>query len=180
MSLIVKKSKRLEEALNEEDNQEYSSYNVNEPLENTLEYEDDENNFVFNHASKNRNKKYTGVYYGKNIIKKDGSIVPITYKFIKTVPHKHLGKIFNISASNGLKINISVQTNFEDENFDKRSIKTGLECKNYIKTDIREYYKLTDDSKFEYCFNLIGKICEEQLSNNQRFIVTPFERNSIL
>ena len=41
---IVKKSKRLEEALNEEDNQEYSSYNVNEPLENTLEYEDDENN----------------------------------------------------------------------------------------------------------------------------------------
>ncbi len=40
---IVKKSKRLEEALNEEDNQEYSSYNVNEPLENTLEYEDDEN-----------------------------------------------------------------------------------------------------------------------------------------
>lgn len=143
-------------------------------------YEDDESNFVFNHASKNRNKKYTGVYYGKNIIKKDGSIVPITYKFIKTVPHKHLGKIFNISASNGLKINISVQTNFEDENFDKRSIKTGLECKNYIKTDIREYYKLTDDSKFEYCFNLIGKICEEQLSNNQRFIVTPFERNSIL
>lgn len=143
-------------------------------------YEDDENNFVSNHASKNRNKNFTGVYYDKNIIKKDGSIVPITYKFVKTIPHKHLGKIFNISASNGLKINISVQTNFDDENFDKRSIKTGLECKNYIKNDIQEYYKLTNVSKIEYCFNLLGKICEDQLTNNQRFIVTPFERNSIL
>lgn len=145
-------------------------------------YDDDEENFIFNHATKNRKKdKFTGVYFDKNIIKKDGSIIPLTYKFIKPIGHRTLGKIFTISASYGLHINISnYQELNENDEIDKRSIRTGLDCINYRGKDIQEYYKIPRNTKIDFCFELLGKICEEQLLNNQRFIVTPFERTSML
>lgn len=144
-------------------------------------YKDDETNFIKNHSYKNRNKKnVSGLYYGKQIILRDGSVKQIDYKFVKTVPHQDLNKTFQIYAYTGLHILLYITMDSNSEITDKRKSSKGIDCWTTKTNEIAKYYKLKRINSMELCITLIGYLCEEQLHSSIKFLMTPFEKDPSL
>ena len=144
-------------------------------------YKNDETDFIKNHSYKNRNpKKVEGVYYNGQVIYKNGSSKAIDYTFVKTVGHHEFNKVFSISALTGLHIIVYGLSVEIDEETDKRKISKGVDCWTNKNLELIKYYKIKKANSIEFCGELIGYICEEQLRSNQKFITTPFEKDVVL
>lgn len=144
-------------------------------------YKDDEKDFIKNHSYKNRNpKKVEGLYYGNQIILKNGTTKGISFSFVKSVGHQTFNKIFIITAYTGLHVLIYGINDETEEVTDKRKISKGIDCWTYNNTELSKYYKFKKNNTVEFCAELIGYLCEEQIRSNQKFIVTPFEKDASL
>lgn len=69
-------------------------------------YEDDEENFIYNHAIENRNReKLAGVYYGNKVILKNGDVRLMVYKEVDVTTNENIPYIFGIRTGRTVSIN---------------------------------------------------------------------------
>lgn len=140
-------------------------------------YTDDDVNFIKNHSSKGRDpKKMKGLYWNKRVITIDGKPKAIELKFVYTIPHPSLNKVFHIQADMGLRLMIFDLKKKRDSE-DQRANQRGLDCWSRKHADISAYYKLEAKNTLIYCSNLITAICDEQLKSKTVFMTTPFEKD---
>ena len=140
-------------------------------------YEDDDKNFIKNHSSKGRDaKQMKGLYWNKRIIKIDGTPKPIELKFVYTIPHSKLNKVFHIRADMGLRLMI-FDLKKKRESEDQRANQRGMDCWSRRFSDVSSYYKLDAKNTLVYCSNLITSLCDEQLKSKSVFMTTPFEKD---
>lgn len=155
-------------------------------------YDNDENNFVFNHSSKQRNrKKMTGFYFKDMIVKLDGEIIPINTirnnvdELDKKDPKINwgCGLMFVLRPDETPSIlnwylHVSVITISEQEFIDKRKMSTGANCIAFDTNKLIEAMnkldiKPTSEFKHVLCLNLIEQLCDYCIKNKKKML-TPF------
>lgn len=148
-------------------------------------YPDDETNFIFNHCRKNRNiSKFTGCYYGQEIILTNGTSKMINYSFpivegVKEIPYLFKITCLVLSESSPFYIHVNVMKITDiDPNKDKRRINKGLVCTSMNTDKLHKYFPGIDTKlhKKNYCSELMFELCEIQNKTEQKFVYTPFEK----
>ena len=140
-------------------------------------YDGDDKNFIKNHSTKQRDiKKMKGLYWNKRIILSDGTPKPIEFKFVYTIAHPKLNKVFHTKADMGLRLMIFDLKKKRDSE-DQRANQRGMDCWSRRFSDISSYYKLDVKNTLAYCSQLITSLCDDQLNNKSLFMTTPFEKD---
>ena len=148
-------------------------------------YPDDETNFIHNHCKINRNTStYTGCYYGREIILKDGTSKLINYSFplvegLKDFPFKFKITCLNLTESSPFYIHVNVIKITKTEINDRRRENKGLVCTSMNVEELHEYFPSIDTKlhKKKYCSELLFAVCEKQeKTKDVKFVYTPFEK----
>lgn len=144
-------------------------------------YEDDENNFIINHCSKNRNfKKIKGLYYGKEVIYLNGDRKTITQVFKKLEPLIGFNRIYTISSEtnsytgNNWFIKVVIVENVINKFGEETTLVNN--CLSYDIKQIRQDFNFDEEiSKKNFCYSLIEKVCDIIHENKEdEKLITPF------
>lgn len=148
-------------------------------------YEDDETNFIFNHATKNRNiTKMKGMYYNDLIILRDGRSIKINLTFPKYNGWKDIPYIFRISSiqltdASPFYLHVNVLKR-QTEQEDGRRISRGITCIGFETSEINKYFGIqieNYDNRHEICLVLMQTVIDKQFNNMEdRNVYTPFEK----
>lgn len=148
-------------------------------------YDDDAQNFLINHSRKGRNKaKYTGCYYGNEIIMRDGTSKVINYKFPMAklkpgLPYMYKITCLVVSENSPFYIHVNIVKYNKDATNDRRKVNKGVICTSAPLTDIYPIFPAIDKSlpKKQYCKELMFEVCELQSKYpDYKFVYTPFEK----
>ena len=148
-------------------------------------YENDETNFIFNHASENRNiTKVAGFYDNENIILKDGTIKKISVSFPKyegwkDIPYRFRVSCLQLTSASPFYLHVNIIKK-QNEQEDGRKISKGITCLGFDMNEIHKIFKLSKadfDNKNELCLMLLQKVIDKQYANmDDRNLYTPFEK----
>lgn len=147
-------------------------------------YEDDEQHFIENHYSKNRNiSKVVGFYFNDVVILKDGTTKRIPYSFPiyngwDNIPWKFRisSTATSLSAPWYLHVNIS-KKQYDEEH--KNKISKGITCNSFDINELIKYLHIKEkpNNKNEFCLYLLNFLIDKQYENmNDRNLYTPFEK----
>lgn len=148
-------------------------------------YDDDDKNFLVNHTRKGRNKaRYTGCYYGNEIILRDGTSKVINYKFPMAklkpnLPYMYKITCLVVSENSPFYIHVNIVRYNKDNTNDRRKINKGVICTSAPLEDIYTIFPNIDKSlpKKQYCKELMFEVCELQTKHpDYKFVYTPFEK----
>lgn len=139
-------------------------------------YDNDEDKFILNHSSKNRNEKNVkGLYWFNKIILRNGKIKYIEYKFKEPMLYKNSNYSFRIISSYGLHLIIYNYSNIPKETDDNRYRIRGNDCWNYRDKNLLSLFKIPKSKNMLVsCDKLMIKLCDEQLNENNEFVLSPF------
>ena len=154
-------------------------------------YEDDEKNFFFNHSKKNRSPaKMIGFYYGNHIVIRDtGEMnrIPIKYVSFEGIPkYPYVFRIVSIpdrgifGENSPFYLHVKLMQKTVGEILDRRKQITGVNCFSMNVDELKEYFpriKISAEVGYRrlYCRELMFALCEEQVSEKNRFVYSPFE-----
>lgn len=148
-------------------------------------YDDDENNFILNHRSSNRNpSKMTGFYNGEFIILRTGEVKRINITFPKyngwkNIPYKFRISCLNTSMSAPFYLHVNIARKQETQE-DARRISKGVTCLSFDAKEIEKYLGIRKDkydNKAEMCIDVMQKLIDKQAENmDDRNLYTPFEK----
>ena len=146
---------------------------------------DDENNFILNHKSSNRNpNKMNGFYNGEYIILRSGEVKRINITFPKyngwkDIPYKFRISCLNTSMSAPFYLHVNIAKKQETQE-DARRISKGVTCLSFDAKEIEKYlgiHKKNYDNKAEMCIDVMQKLIDKQAENMEdRNLYTPFEK----
>jgi hypothetical protein len=146
-------------------------------------YENDEEKYVINHSSKERDvNKIQGFYYGNTIYLKNGEKKIISYQYITITPEKYLFIIYSLLNGKPTIISIKIIENNEnisgpwiDDDNDRRKNMKGLSCFSFDISKLKHIFKVDLINRKNWCLKLLPMICDLQLLSNTKIMLTPFE-----
>lgn len=142
-------------------------------------YDNDETDFIKNHASKNRNvEKLRGLYWHNKIILNNGKTKTIDYTFGEASLYPNTMFSFRVVSTTGLHLVVYNYSRMPKDSDDFRFRIRGNDCWSYRENDFLMTFKFSksDKNSMDFCAKLLSQLCEEQLKSETTFILTPFQR----